>query len=794
MLYIFDSNEALLCVLSNISQKIASKSLQYDSGLLYDSGLYYKILWTAEETCPYFDAVHTEGLDGTNIFTFSVPANHPDALHVVEGNLVAFRDVDSNYQLFEINHVTDKHDANIIRTAECENIAISELIDIYIDDMRPTGKTALEALTQVLTGTRWQAGIVDDLGLNSTDYYHTNALAAINKIAEVWKGEIRFRITVSGSAINARYVDILARRGTETGKRFAYSKDIESITRVIDLSNVKTALYGYGKGEETADGFGRRIDFADVVWSTPTNPANKPLGQKWVGDEDARLAWGHPDGAGGKLHRFGVNTDAEETIAATLLQKTWDALQKVKEPLVNYSMGVIDLETLAGLAHEAVRLGDTVAVIDSVLAPELRTTARVIKIARNLTEPEKTNIELGNFLPNMSETANKLANVGSTLNFRQGIWDDKYDAISGVPTSVLTGVIDALRNEIQSVNGYVRITDADGIIIYDTPDPATATKALRLKGGIFAITNSKTAGNWNWTTFGTGDGFVADRITSGTISADRIAAGSITGVKIAANTITGTNIAAASITGACIAAGTITATQIAAGTITGACIAAGTITADKLSASNLSAITANLGTVYVGGANNGNGVITVEDANSNALVTINNNGINVNNATRSTSLILSNSYGVGYIYQMPTYNDLRLENNSSINFINADTGDSSFGVDMQTGRAAIRYNNYPLLPMLNYGNAIVGSPPAVSAGLFYYQTGTSVATTSGGGDITINFPTAFPSGVVSVVATYGDVVQGNVGLAVWGVSLSSFNVRCWVSGVGLRVNWIAIGW
>lgn len=499
MLYIFSAGENLLAILNN-------------------SG----------DSCPYLDAVHEEGLDGTNKFTFSVPADHADAAYVVEGNLVAFRDIDSNYQLFEINYATDKHDSGTIRTAQCEHIAISELLNIYIDDMRPANKTAFEALTQVLTGTRYQAGTVDNLGTNSTNYYHTNALFAVNKIAQVWGGEIRFRVEISGSSVSARYVDILARRGSVTGKRFVYSKDITSITRTIDFQGVKTALYGYGKGEETADGYGRRIDFADIVWTTPTNPANKPLGQKWVGDDAARLAWGMPDGAGGRLHRVGIFTDADETNASVLLTKTWDSLQELKEPAVNYAMDVIDLETLAGLPHEAVRLGDTVAVIDTQITPELRTQARIIRLARNLAEPDKTKIELGNFLPDMSESAKKQADTSGTINFRKGMWDDKYSAISGVPTSVLTGAISVLQNEIQSVNGYVRITDADGIIIYDTPDPLTATKALRLKGGIFAIANSKTGGNWNWSTFGTGDGFTADRITAGTMLADRILGGTLT--------------------------------------------------------------------------------------------------------------------------------------------------------------------------------------------------------------------------------------------------------------------------
>src|SRR5690606_21103917 len=45
------------------------------------------------------------------------------------------------------------------------------------------------------------------------------------------------------------------------------------------------------------------------------------------------------------------------------------------------------------------------------------------------------------------------------------------------------------------------------------------TKALRLLGGLLAISNEKdpVTGNWVWRTFGTGDGFTADLLNAGQI-------------------------------------------------------------------------------------------------------------------------------------------------------------------------------------------------------------------------------------------------------------------------------------
>lgn len=88
------------------------------------------------------------------------------------------------------------------------------------------------------------------------------------------------------------------------------------------------------KGEQTADGFGRRITFADVVWSSENgDPADKPAGQEWIGDDNSKEQFGRLSGST-RRHRFGIFEDSEETDPAKLLQKTWDALTEQKEPLL----------------------------------------------------------------------------------------------------------------------------------------------------------------------------------------------------------------------------------------------------------------------------------------------------------------------------------------------------------------------------------------------------------------------------------------------------------------------------
>ena len=491
MLYIFDIDEQLQAVLNNDG-----------------------------EACPYSDPIHAEKLNGENTFSFSIPADHSDAQYVTEGNLVAFEDLDLAWQLFEIKRVTDLHGDGLTKTAFCEN-AFYELIDDFIEDVRPTDCSANFALTQALSGTRWEPGTVADLGTNSTNYYYQSVLSSVQKVASVWGGELRFRIVVTGGVIANRYVDLLTRRGTDTGKQWEYGRHTKEIEREIDLTTTKTALYGRGKGEAVeTGGYGRRTTFADVVWSTASgDPVDKPAGQEWVGDPAALALWGRD---GGSRHRFGKFEDAEETDPETLLEKTWEALQELNTPRATYRMSVIDLERLSGYSHEKVRLGDTTRVIDRKFSPALKVSARVIEIHRDLVRPENTQVVLGNFAPSLADNALSQQQVNQTVGDRQGVWDKAtaFDPDTGkLDTSWLNGIIDILTNQLRAAttNFY---TDANGAFIWED---ATGTAAMKIVGGQFALSNEKdVGGDWIWRTFGTGDGFTADELNAGEINTSLI--------------------------------------------------------------------------------------------------------------------------------------------------------------------------------------------------------------------------------------------------------------------------------
>ena len=76
-------------------------------------------------------------------------------------------------------------------------------------------------------------------------------------------------------------------------------------------------------------------------------------------------------------------------------------------------------------------------------------------------------------------------------------------------------------------------TDSDGNLIMES---VNGTSAMKLCGEGFMIAGSRTdTGEWDWRTFGTGEGFTADMLVTGFLSADRIQAGTITANKLASD-------------------------------------------------------------------------------------------------------------------------------------------------------------------------------------------------------------------------------------------------------------------
>lgn len=475
---------------------------------------------------PIFEAKHKQQLNGENSLTFYVPSDHPDAGYIVENGVLIFRDADGIDQEFVVKEIEEEHGENgDTKRIYCDHIS-GELMDAPVTKYEANAQDIATMLGVILGNTRWQVGTVDPLEKLTHTFYMKDALQCIDEIAAKMGVEFRFRVQFTGDKVTGRYVDAFYQLGAETGKRYEYHKDLLGVRKTVDIYERPTAIVGLGKTteEKLRNDENEKLTFADVEWSKEKgDPRDKPKGQLWIGDEEARKKHGIPDGRGGRYHRIRFVDFSDIEDDKELLAETNKLLDKAIVPNVTYDMNVIDLEKAAGLGHEAVRLGDTVTVIDREMVPQINIKARIVEIERDLLHAENTRVILGNFIDVLGPEDEL-----NRLKERAGQWDGATMPGDRIKTKWLDGVIDAIQNEIYGGAGTVRLQD-DGMLILDRPADSDPKRAIILNNGILAISNQRvpggdpaTAAGWNWRTFGTGDGFTADLINAGTLNASLV--------------------------------------------------------------------------------------------------------------------------------------------------------------------------------------------------------------------------------------------------------------------------------
>ena len=317
---------------------------------------------------------------------------------IIRGQRLCFRDPATDaLEFFEVRNVTNiepEHYQQII----AEHIAVAELSDEHINTREITDQTAAQVLATVLTGTLWAVGTSTVTNVSSADISRGSVWQAINTIAQNWNCYITPRVTVNAAgAIAGRYLDITPAQGTFRGVRLSISKNMTDSSVVYDDSEVLTALYGYGGtvGVAQAGGDDTRAEltFADAVWTATSEHPAKPAGQTYLEDPAKTALYGRNGRA-----RFGYYQNGDITDANTLLQKTWEALQRTSSPKISITGTVSDLYRL-GYADQPLRLHDT-AIVEIAETGE-KFEKEIIKLDVDLIDPTATRPEIGDYIPNI---------------------------------------------------------------------------------------------------------------------------------------------------------------------------------------------------------------------------------------------------------------------------------------------------------------------------------------------------------------------------------------------------------
>ena len=337
---------------------------------------------------------HTIELNQFDRASFEIPVDYKPNI-IKEAQLFGFQSRDRAFCLFRISEKS--YDIGL--TIQGIDRAESDLHSFIIEDKRPGGN-ASDVLREILKGTGYQLGNVDGLTINGNmSFYYISVRQALVKLIESYACEFKVRYTFVENKIIGRYIDLNQRFGRKTGHQFEYGSNILNVTYEESSDEVVTALIGRGKGEQSTDksgeatgGYGRRIQFKDVVWSVSKgDPVDKPAGQNYVANETARNIYGlHQNGV--IKHRFGVYTNEDIEDPVELLKATYKELQRLSVPIVTFKANLLDL---ANAIEQDIWIGDSVGIVRDQIG--IAFEARIHKLIIDKLDDNRSVVELGDY-------------------------------------------------------------------------------------------------------------------------------------------------------------------------------------------------------------------------------------------------------------------------------------------------------------------------------------------------------------------------------------------------------------
>lgn len=289
-----------------------------------------------------------------------------------------------------------------ITTLEGTQTGIEELRKVIIEDKKPRNKMLRPVVEELLAGTNWTLGFVTETGFGNTNFYYISVFEALQKACEVWDAEMQFFVEMANNQIGARYIDFKRKLGKKVGTRLVYGTNALALVRQAERTNLITAAIGRGKGEEVSSaeenesgyaGYGRKIQFTDVVWSKAKgHPIDKPAGQNYIELPQATARYGvkRADGMAAKYGIIEIDTDDREE----LLRRTYEQLLTLSRPQATYKTSAVYLKN--------VEIGDTIRVVRKDWDLDYET--RIFEITWDRLSDKATSITLGDRL-NVSENA-----------------------------------------------------------------------------------------------------------------------------------------------------------------------------------------------------------------------------------------------------------------------------------------------------------------------------------------------------------------------------------------------------
>ena len=368
-----------------------------------------------------------------------------------------------------------------------------DLIDNILLDVRPTLKNGEEALNIILEGTGF-TGHSNIPNINTSYYVRKNIVEAIlgndeNSFLNRWGGEVlldNFDIYINDKI------------GSDNGVRVELGYNLNEIEEDINIEEVATRIIPTGYNGIMLEGNTPWVD------SPLINKYTKPK-MRVINFDDVKVKESEADEEGFKT----IEEARQELIKRC--NKLYE--EGIDKPSVNYKIDMINLANTTAykdyIKLVTVNEGDTVTCYIPGLDIDVK--ARVIDYEEDLITGEYISLELGNVQNNFFNNQADLQNrVDSILNSN-----------GTVKADMLNGTINALNTKFKAQRDVAQPQQVRAMLFEDRVEGSPTFGCMCIGTMGFEIADSFKPGTeeWDFRTFGTGMGFIADCIVAGTLRA-----------------------------------------------------------------------------------------------------------------------------------------------------------------------------------------------------------------------------------------------------------------------------------
>lgn len=449
----------------------------------------------------------TQILNGSWMLELELPVVGNSYLLVKENCVISAPAPNGTTQLFRIYEVV-RNETYII--AYAMPIFMQAAYDCFLTDVRPTNKTGQQALDILMAGTQY-SGTSDITSVSTAYYINKTLIEALqsdddNSFLNRWGGEVYY---------NNFHITINKRIGADNGMKAKFGWNLAGMQQRVNMQNVVTRIVPIAYN-------GYALPSPGYVDSPKIN--NYPFVRvRVIKYDDIRL---QEDVTGTEMEGYATLAELQQALTERA-QSEFEA--GIDLPEISYTVNIVDLskteqyKDISDLVK--VNLGDTVHCENERLGIE--TEARCTELIWDCIHERVKELKLGQY-------EDYFTKISSVVNSASQVINQGNNTVKG---EAIYGIIDAMQAQLRLQNTAAEKLDVRAFYMEDTDPTSPLYGAMSIGTQGFQIANSRLPDNsdWDWKTFGTAKGFVADYLIGGILASQNYQEG-VQGFKMNLNT------------------------------------------------------------------------------------------------------------------------------------------------------------------------------------------------------------------------------------------------------------------